>query len=605
MDKYIIHYDTMQFNTKPTSIEAGLISKRITGNAQEMTRMQIYELLCKGQTVVGAFLGQWAPRQQANFQSQSLFMLDFDNDDTDNQFTMEQALSDPYMKENASFIYPTFNNTAEKNKFRVAFFTEKAVESASDSYEVYLMLLDKYPMADPKCVDTSRMFYGGTEGTIISLDNTLALPTFKGIEVTKRGKVKSYAITEGKTHFEPQYIQAYRSRDVDTLKSLYGGKYAKSYKSRKRALTYLKNLNMRELLGLPSGALYSLTREETTPSSSIFKLDGEGVDLYNDFGSRDSAKDIVGVVHDLLPYRLGDDYSTTLDFLLEVLGIKVDEERFSLEKSEKELLTSAIGMLSSKKELKKFPAFDVLFNSKSKREMAYNLLVLFRSESIMESFSDNSARLLTRIPLPEMCERLGTNIKTLLTTLRILFLSGILVNLRDDELPKHLLTSLKNTQARTLKGYRMSVYTIGRGTTLQELNDKIEAMPNYEVLKDRRNHKTEVLEVMYGREFAEKLTPHEYTEAHENDKDFIVAYQGFAKHLIKTKGYAISEDIMNMILMTRDYCTEDIANDLYDKYADVINYIPGLTVRNLLVSDKKEYAIPIGDTNGQKIYLEE
>lgn len=604
MNKYMIHYDAVPLTQKPSREDTGTISNRVTNNAQELTRMQIYELLCSGRTVLCAYMGQWAPRKKENFKSQCVFMLDFDNDDINNQYTLDDAVNDPFMQENASFIYKTFSYTDEVHKFRVVFFIDTPLTEESQVLETYLMLLDKYPMADPKCTDTSRMFYGGSKGHVISDTNTLTLPEFQGIDMTKLKKAKSYKVTRGKDYYEQEYIQAFRSGDKDTLKSLYGNAYAQVFETREDTLNYLKKLNMRELLGLPSGAIYSLTREECTPSCGVFE-DGDGIQLYKDFGDSSTAKDIIRLAHDLLPYQLGDDYSTTLDFLLEVLGIKVDEERFSLEKSEKELLTSAIGMLASKKELKKFPAFDVLFNSKSKREMAYNLLVLFRSESIMESFSDNSARLLTRIPLPEMCERLNSTHPTVLAILRILTISGILVNLRDDELPKHLLTSLKNTQARTLKGYRMSVYTIGRGTTLQELNDKLEAMPNYGVLKDRRNHKTEVLEVMYGREFAEKLTPHEYTEAHENDKDFIVAYQGFAKHLIKTKGYAISEDIMNMILMTRDYCTEDIANDLYDKYADVINYIPGLTVRNLLVSDKKEYAIPVGGTNGQKIYLEE
>src|SRR5699024_7113398 len=93
--------------------------------------------------------------------SQELVMLDFDNKDPNNLYTIEDLEQDIFMLENACFIYRTFSDSNSKvDKFRVVFHLDKKATSNSEVENIYQELFRKYPQADTSVGQTSRLFFG-------------------------------------------------------------------------------------------------------------------------------------------------------------------------------------------------------------------------------------------------------------------------------------------------------------------------------------------------------------------------------------------------------------------------------------------------------------
>jgi phage/plasmid-associated DNA primase len=99
------------------------------------------------------------PRKTENFLATGFAGLDFDHD-----FTLEEALDNAFIQQNACLIYTTPSHRQEGNgdRFRVIFELAEALYNADAYRHLILGLLEKFKQADPSAKDPARIWYGST-----------------------------------------------------------------------------------------------------------------------------------------------------------------------------------------------------------------------------------------------------------------------------------------------------------------------------------------------------------------------------------------------------------------------------------------------------------
>lgn len=191
--KYPLFVDKRAFTSKPKGREIAEINQRIMACRANLTPKEIADAVSHGQTVVLADLD--GERKKANLKSQQIVALDFDNTVVVNgekqrapdYFTVADVAKDPWLKQNAAFIYSTFSWEDDWERFRVVFFLDRPMTKNTQVEAMYKWLLERYPMADHSATDSSRLFFGGREVLEIDFDNVLDTKqvTFKKKKETK------------------------------------------------------------------------------------------------------------------------------------------------------------------------------------------------------------------------------------------------------------------------------------------------------------------------------------------------------------------------------------------------------------------------------------
>ena len=118
----------------------------------------------------------WSPtifknnyRVGTDWESQSLFVLDFDNG-----ITPEEIL-ERFNRVNITpnLIYSTFNDSPQLRKFRVVLFLNDIITNRKERDKIQKSLMLMFPECDPACKDAVRMFLGGKQ---IIFSNELLIP---------------------------------------------------------------------------------------------------------------------------------------------------------------------------------------------------------------------------------------------------------------------------------------------------------------------------------------------------------------------------------------------------------------------------------------------
>ena len=173
---YSLHVHPIPYTHKPDARAAASISKTIVDYNDVYTPEQLAQLLGDGHTVVLGLMN--GTRSKNNLISQQVMMLDFDNTvngkvaSGDNYVTIDDVLSNEWMRQHAAFVYKTFSYTDSWQKFRVVIFLDKLIRDSEEVTHTYEWLMNKYPQADKAPKDCSRIFYGGTEIVEINFNNT-------------------------------------------------------------------------------------------------------------------------------------------------------------------------------------------------------------------------------------------------------------------------------------------------------------------------------------------------------------------------------------------------------------------------------------------------
>ena len=115
----------------------------------------------------------------SDFESQQLFLVDFDNTDRRKQpFPPEKIVSPQKAVQMASdsglkpcFGYFTFSHSGTVPKFRLAFLTDRPVTDINDRNKVQLAIMQVFDgLIDASCKNASRIFFGSQSGSLIYSD---------------------------------------------------------------------------------------------------------------------------------------------------------------------------------------------------------------------------------------------------------------------------------------------------------------------------------------------------------------------------------------------------------------------------------------------------
>lgn len=292
-----VYLDNQQFNQKPKNKEIGIITNKIYKQKADLNLRDLAkEIAEKGKTVMLATY--IANLKQSELEQQSLLMLDFDNNDLSNQFTLEQALNDKFIKDNACFIYRTFSDSKAVDKFRVVFALDKALESTEEVSTAYRALLAKYPQADQKTKNPNRLFFGSNSGfTELGFENRL-----KKAEVVKevlevKEKVKTTYVTNVSKQYDiidnTKVYECIKNKEFKKAKEILAIKYAnrnvlnmefeneisvKNY--------YTTEVDIVEFLDLPQSKNFCcILTEEENPSAGIYRTAKSNIQIYHNFAN--------------------------------------------------------------------------------------------------------------------------------------------------------------------------------------------------------------------------------------------------------------------------------------------------------------------------------
>lgn len=319
------------------------ISNTIMNNLREITIQEFAEeLAVNGKTVVLSELSENRLSKMTKIIGQELVMLDFDNKDENNLYTIEDLEADSFMQENASFIYKTFSDLfSEVDKFRVVFHLEKLVTDNQEIEQIYQALFKKYPQADSSVGQTSRLFFGSNSGyEVIDWDNRLDTKSLLIDEDVVDSNSLEVVSGEMIDDSIPTYELLKLGR-LDIVKEKLGENYKQEFPDDYNAMNYFKSLDMREFLELPDeNPFYDIFHEETEPSASVFYAEKYGIFLYKCFSE---SHPYCGNIISLLERYLKISSIEIVNLLVEISSSKVTntsklgQSKFNAQKFKKEL----------------------------------------------------------------------------------------------------------------------------------------------------------------------------------------------------------------------------------------------------------------------------
>lgn len=140
----------------------------------------------KSHLIAGYAYGyQWygGSRATRNFLSTTVISADFDS----GQVKLDDALSNPFIKNNAAFIYTTSNHSEAQNRFRVVFISPLKL---TDSKEVNVInlglhqkLIDELGDIDQSTSDAARFFFGCSNSIVFEQDKVLSYQVLDELRV--------------------------------------------------------------------------------------------------------------------------------------------------------------------------------------------------------------------------------------------------------------------------------------------------------------------------------------------------------------------------------------------------------------------------------------
>lgn len=300
------------------------ISNTILNNLREITIQEFAEeLSVNGKTVVLAELSENKLSKMTPIVRQELVMLDFDNKDENNLYTIEDLEADSFMQENACFIYRTFSDIySEIDKFRVVFHLDKLVTENQEIEQIYQALFKKYPQADTSVGQTSRLFFGSNSGyEVIDWNNRLDTKSLLIDEKVVDSNSLEVLSGEMLNEDTPIYLLLKYKR-YDLVKQKLGNEHSNIFPDDITASNYFKTRDMREFLEISDeNPFYDIFHEEDNPSASVYFAKDIQIYMYKCFSeSNPFHGDIVKVLKEYLGFR---SFSEVMDLLIEVTNSEI------------------------------------------------------------------------------------------------------------------------------------------------------------------------------------------------------------------------------------------------------------------------------------------
>lgn len=445
MDAIKAHISNITNRNKPNEKLIKQISKAMLSTTADLDLEEIAEELTRhGKTIVlGNFEGE--KLAEGEFISQELVMLDFDNSDKKNQYTIDNLKKDKFILENACFYYRTFSDkNSDVDKFRVVFRLDNVITNKNDIKNIYRYLFNKYPMSDTSIGQANRMFFGGNQGyEIINLNNVLETePALKGKEshlvISKNG---SEIIDDN----IPNYLLLkYGKQDI--VKKKLGNNFQAIFPDDYVAMNYFKTLDMKELLELPEeNPFLDIFHEEENPSASVYFNETFQIYLYHCFSKSSSFK---GNIIQVLGKLLNKDAQDTVKLLVEITNSEVNHTsglgkvKFNSESFKKSLMSG---------ELNEYHPELYSYLKRYDKEISATLGFMF--DYVYED-SDGELRYLNYYSIEKLRMMVGKytgqkiSIDKMKNILNVIVVTEIIQKLPEAEIPKNLYDGLISRQKR-------------------------------------------------------------------------------------------------------------------------------------------------------------
>lgn len=575
---------------KPNPITIRKISNTIMNTLVDIS-IQVFaeELAVDGKTVVLAELKEPKLSKYTEIIGQELIMLDFDNKDENNLYTIEDLEQDSLMQEYACFIYKTFSDkNSNVDKFRVVFRLDRVITSNKEIEQIYQELFKLYPQADRSVGQTSRMFFGSNSGyEVIDWDNRLdtkSLLIDKEVVDSNSLEVMSGEMIDDSI---PIYELLKLGR-LDIVKEKLGENYKQEFPDDYNAMNYFKSLDMREFLELPDeNPFLDIFHEEDNPSASVFYAEEHGIYLYKCFSASNK---YCGNIISLLERYLKISSIEVVNLLVEISSSKVTntsklgQSKFNAQKFKKELQSG---------ELKQ--TYPELYQYFSKYQVEIPIILDFMYDYVY--MDDNGElRYLNYYSIKNLAKQLAriTNQKkvSLDRTRKILYhmiVTEIVKKQPEAEIPKEIMKNIILEQKKDATKLRTSnVYT---PTNLTDENTAV----SEGIAKVLRENKVtvgslsyELVYRLFGEEKANQDFPQSYQPLIEQkkikmsktDNNLSQASEKLEKSAvsiimgeIEEKGYIYEKDVISKVAKARRLKVRDTAErfkklraDIYNKY---------------------------------------
>lgn len=591
-----VYLSDIENNKKPNKDVVKIISKTIMDNLVDIPLREFAEQLAvKGKTAVlsekqGNILAKTTP-----IISQEVIMLDFDNKDSENTYTLEDFELDEFMQEHACFVYKTFSdNNSELDKFRVVFILDRVITKNHDVEEIYKALFKRYPQTDKSVGQTSRLFFGSNKGyEVVDWDNRL--DTSMLLQEMK----KEYSLVNNKngSNLEiidlstPTYLLL-KMRKYSIIKEKLGDNYKQEFPDDYNALNYFKALDMREFLDLPEGNPFlDILHDEINPSASVFYAEQYGIYLYKCFSE---SKGYTGNIVSLLERYLKITALEVVKLLVDVTGSKVTNEsilgqsKFNAQKFKKELQSG---------ELKE--NYPELYNYFSKYQTEIPVILDFMYDYVY--MDDNGElRYLNYYSIKNLSKQLSNvtgkrvSIDKTRQILYHIVVTEIIKKLPESEVPQGILDNIINVQKND--NFKIRTSNVYEPTNLTDENKETSEV----IAKVLRENKVTVGSLSYElvyRLFGEEKAYRDFPQAYEplKDKNYIRmsdtdrnlprSSTSMEKSAIKIimkgleeNGYIFEKDVISKLSKTRrlkmrttNESYQKIRADIYNKYGLTTN----------------------------------
>ncbi|WP_422406934.1 MULTISPECIES: hypothetical protein [Gammaproteobacteria] len=587
---YQAYIHNKAYSSKPTDF--GYISKDITNHLGEFTLEEIAGLLTKGHTILPAVMN--GERKKANFKSQQILMLDFDNKET-NPAAMFQILGREFTTKHAAFTYQSFSSTPEQPKFRLVFVLDKPLTSAEQVEAMYIELFKHYPEADIACKDASRLFFGGRHLIPINYDNVLSTEAVahivkKPAKIVKKQPALKVLSTKPQTTGLWELIKA---KDIESLKKEYAG-YAKKLHSKVQVMRYMKTIPLTNLLGVEEQCK-DIFHEDNTPSAGVFKLEDSEVWLYKCFSTN---HEFTGDIFTVVAKLQNTDYMNAINFMMEVCNIEIVETEQI--RAMKDQVEAYMEILVSEELKTAYPAIHGQF-WRYKTDV-YTILNIFK-DNVYED-ENEELRCLTWMSARTLSMRLyGTETKKdkVNHILKLMTATDWIDTLSAEEIPAPLLKKLNNNKTLNKRQYRSSVYEVSflEHDFFLQLNKKCEVMKDKAFTTKANNR--EGLEMTFGKELANKVFVQDTDKSISKETLKLVKFMHtFTMEQIQSHGFVTEKDIM--AAMSKKFRSKNLSERKFKAARAEMVEMYGLERKRLTKDLKKSLGIETDSKSMPTIY---
>lgn len=330
-EKFSIMVSSQQHAGKTQAVAGVRVDTRIGGDgsyAVDATLEDMMQYVKQGRTIhPSVHMGKYTINNDT-WCAQNTFFLDIDNKDdvtkvrvADEYYaTIDEAVQMAHLASIVPvFVYTSFNHSPEWNRFRMVFRLDRTLTNKDERDLLITKLASVFTkngqcIADTKCLDRRRCFYGGRDilhlnaDAVVPVDVLSTLPALVTVDVAPTGTVSrdSFTTATGYQGVTTEHYKAMVAGNATELHRLIT--FNHSYNNMKEEIlnsysctvttseqslfTFIReSIPLHVLLGMPYGDTVRCIlphHEDKAPSANVFRgqvnKDGSRAYLYNCYG---------------------------------------------------------------------------------------------------------------------------------------------------------------------------------------------------------------------------------------------------------------------------------------------------------------------------------